>query len=120
MRIDTENAQKKAVREETDSLGRVIAIYAVDRSDGAVGLCSTGDVSKSICYPEELVTENILGASGLLVRQMNESQVVNHFEYNTNNRVSKQWFETQEDGETIRNIREFVYDANDIVIRERA
>ena len=118
MRIDTENPQKKAVREVTDSLGRVIAKYAVDRSDGAVGICNTEDVSKSICYPEELVTENVLGASGLLVRQMNESQVVNHFEYNTNNRVSKQWFETHENGEAIRNVREFVYDANDIVIRE--
>jgi RHS repeat-associated protein len=118
MRIDTENPQKKAVREVTDDLGRVIAKYAVDRSEGAVGLCNTGDVSKSVCYPEELVTENLMGESGLLVQQLDESQITNYFEYNTNNRVSKQWFETQENGETIQNVRELIYDANDIVIRE--
>lgn len=118
MQIDTENPQKKALREVTDDLGRVIAKYAVDRSEGAVGLCSTGDVSKSVCYPEELVTENWMGEHGLLVQQLDESEVVNHFEYNTNNRISKQWFETLEDGETIQNVREFIYDANDTLIRE--
>ncbi len=67
MRIDTENPQKKAIREVTDDLGRVVAKYAVDRSEGAVvGICSTGDVSKSVCYPEELVTENIMGQQGCL------------------------------------------------------
>lgn len=118
MQIDTEDPQKKALREVTDDLGRVIAKYAVDRSEGAVGICSTGDVSKSVCYPEELVTENWMGEHGLLVQQLDESEVVNHFEYNTNNRISKQWFETREDGETIQNVREFIYDANDTLIRE--
>lgn len=118
MRIDSENPQKKAIREVTDDLGRVIAKYAVDRSDGSVGLCGNGEDSKSVCYPEELVTENLMGESGLLIEQMDESQIVNHFEYNTNNRVSKQWFENQENGETVQNVREFIYDANDIVIRE--
>ena len=118
MRIDTENPQKKAIREVTDDLGRVVAKYAVDRSEGAVGLCGTGENSKSVCYPEELVTENLMDESGLLIEQMDESQIVNHFEYNTNNRVSKQWFETRENGETVQNVREFIYDANDIVTRE--
>ena len=118
MRIDTENPQKKALREVTDGFGRVIAKYAVDRSEGAVGTCSSEEVSKSICYPEELITENLIGASGLLVQQLDESSLVNHFEYNSNNRISKQWFESQENGNTIRNVREFVYDANDAVLRE--
>ncbi len=74
MRIDTENPQKKAIREVTDDLGRVVAKYAVDRSEGAVESV-TLEMFQIRLLSRRTGYRKLMGEHGLLVQQLDESEV---------------------------------------------
>lgn len=111
--VDKENHLKQAVRREYDDKGNEIAVYAVDRSEGAMGDCPASDTFIPYCSLEQTIKKSTYDKFGRLTAETDRDGIVTHYEYDETNRIRKQWFESDHEGITIRSVREYTYDAND-------